>query len=103
MRIRVQRRDGAIETITLVPPVTIDDSPYDVPEGTGMLTQMNCGDGTEHYFTFDTGHYDGWGRGVSIEIQGTAIPDEATALIERVENAREIEPNGSEQDSAPGR
>ena len=61
MKILVQHRDGTTETITLVPPVTIHDSPYDVPEGCGMLTHISCGDGTDHYFTYDSGHYDGWG------------------------------------------
>jgi hypothetical protein len=83
MKIRVEHKDGTKKTITLVPPVTIFDSPYDVPEGVGMLTHIHCGDGTDHYFTFNEGFYDGWGRGVNCSA------DEAVAEIKRTEEGRE--------------
>ena len=88
MRIRVMSRDGAIETITLVPPVTVHDSPYDVPEGIEMLTHLHCGDGTDHFFTFNEGFYDGWGRGLAEGVD----TQEAVRTIEQVESSRETEP-----------
>ena len=88
MRVRVQLRDGKMETITLVPPITIHDSPYDVPNGVGMLAHLHCGDGTDHYFTYDSGHYDGWGRAAA---EASTLND-AAEVIGQVEDERQIEP-----------
>lgn len=77
MKVRVQRRDGSIETITLVPPITVGN-PGD------KLTQFSCGDGTEHWFTLD-GYYDGWGRMVNLP-----SIEAASELIAKVEESREI-------------
>lgn len=88
MRIKVQLRDGSIETLTLVPPIEIREPTYEVPEGMGRLAVIVCGDGTKHFFVENTGHYDGWARAFS----GTE--DEAYEAIENVNDAREIESPG---------
>lgn len=86
MKIKVQLRDGSIETLTIVPPVEIKEPNYQVPEGVGRLAVIVSGDGTKHFFVEDTGQYDGWARAFS----GTE--DEAYEAIENVNDAREIEP-----------
>jgi hypothetical protein len=55
VKILVEHKNGHKEIITLVPPVEI----FDRPE----LKQhhFHCGDGMDHYFCAETGHYDGWG------------------------------------------
>lgn len=79
MKIRVQRRDGRIETITLVPPVS------EIRDGSN-LSSFKCGEGVEHFFTPE-GHYDGWGRFTE------GIPmNEAEEIIERIERDRTIDP-----------
>jgi hypothetical protein len=79
MKIRVQRSDGQIETLTLVPPITIH---Y------GMaMNHFNCGDGMDHYFNED-GTYDGWGRACC----GVISLEGAKKDIENVETSRQIEP-----------
>jgi hypothetical protein len=55
VRLRVQYKDGRIETLDISQAISI-------LEGV-ELDRMVCSDGTEHYFTKD-GHYDGWGTGV---------------------------------------
>ena len=79
MKIRVQLKTGEMETITLVPPVEIHER-EDL-----KMTHFSCGDGTDHYFWADTGHYDGWGRGVCGEAEGIET-------IESMESSREIDP-----------
>jgi hypothetical protein len=75
MKIRVQHKDGTMETITLVPPIT------DIRDGE-RLHSLKCGDGTDHYFTPE-GYYDGWGRAVN------ATFDEAQQIIQHVQEGRE--------------
>lgn len=71
MKIKVQRCDGQIETLTLVPPIEVHD------------TRVNCGDGTDHFFTED-GLYDGWGRAVSVNEPA------AEQIIKNVEESRDV-------------
>ncbi len=77
MKILVEKKDGSKEIITLVPPLEI----FDKPEFS--LHHFHCGDGMDHYFHADTGHYDGWGMAVR--------GDEKQAMdtIKRVEDSRE--------------
>ena len=53
MKMRIQRADGRVETLSLVPPV-------EAHFGTTMW-RLHCADGTDHFFLED-GHYDGWRR-----------------------------------------
>jgi len=52
MKLRVQHRDGRIETITL-------HGRWSIIEGE-LLNRIVDENGSEHFFTHD-GHYDGWG------------------------------------------
>jgi hypothetical protein len=88
MKIRAQLRDGTMETITIVPPVTVFDK-----IGFNLL-HLSCGDGMDHYFTLD-GHYDGWGRGFGCG----ATEAEAKEIIGSVEESREIERQKEEEGS----
>jgi len=76
MKLRVQRADGRIETITL------REGPWEVIDGqhqNRIMTEPRL----DHYFTKD-GHYDGWG--------GAVCCDEQTAadLISSMEQKREV-------------
>ena len=55
VRLRVQHKDGRIETLDIAQSVSILEG--------AELDRIVCADGTEHFFTKD-GHYDGWGAGV---------------------------------------
>ena len=59
MKMRVQQRDGKIQTLDIYPP-------FSILEGAD-LDRIILSDGTEHFFTKE-GYYDGWGR--SKESQG---------------------------------
>ena len=78
MKMRVLRRDGFIETISVVGPV-------EVHHGDGM-DHLHSGDGMDHYFLHD-GTYDGWGIAAP---QGMTM-ETMTETIERVERDRKIE------------
>lgn len=88
MKLRVQRVDGSIETISIVGPVEIDEG--------RTMAHIHSAEGLDHYFNFD-GSYDGWGMGFAPG-QGPAVPDTANPfggeiqeIINRVEKDREIE------------
>lgn len=91
MKIRVQRYDGNIETLALVPPFKVREPNYEVPEGVKRLAVIECGDGTDHYFVEGSGYYDGWGRGVG----GAQTMEDAIQTIANVEGDRQIEPGGA--------
>jgi hypothetical protein len=55
MKLRVQHKDGRVETLDIAQPVSI-------LEGV-ELDRLVGSDGMEHFFTKD-GYYDGWGTGV---------------------------------------
>jgi hypothetical protein len=74
MKIRVQQRDGSMETISVVGPLTVHEG--------DSLSRFQSAEGMDHFFTAD-GFYDGWGRGCS------ATPEEASELIQRIEAERE--------------
>ena len=77
MRLRVQRTDGNIETITLVPSVeaALGDEHNILVDSTG----------TQYVFGED-GHYEGWGRKVECESM-----EQAQEIYEQIESSREIE------------
>lgn len=77
MKMRVQRRDGRVETIALVGPAEIHHGED--------LDHVHSADGLDHYFTPD-GFYDGWGRAA----EGMTGGDVAET-IDRVEGERTIE------------
>lgn len=84
MKIRVQHKDGTMETLSLVPSIAVFDKG-------GNLSHLACGDGTDHYFDLD-GYYDGWGRGVcGLDEQA------AKEVIASVEQSREQESPGSQE------
>jgi hypothetical protein len=77
VKLRVQRSDGRIETITL------RKGSWEVVDGE-YQNRLTAEPRFDHYFTQD-GHYDGWGGAVSC--------DEETAheMIEVMERNRQIE------------
>ena len=77
MNLRVERRDGRIETITVV-------GPAEIHHGEG-LNHQHSAEGLDHYFTPD-GHYDGWGRAAL-----GMTPEEVVESIDRIEGERRIE------------
>lgn len=77
MKMRVQRGDGRIETISLV-------GPCEVHHGEGM-DHIHSADGMDYYFLHD-GTYDGCGAGVP---GGTT--ERTMDMVERVERERAIE------------
>ncbi len=79
MRIRVQNAGGRIETITLVPPVTITLGP--------AQNVISDASGMEHFFGIDDGYYDGWGMAMPPATNLEA----AVERIARVEEDREID------------
>ena len=79
MKLCVQHKDGRTEILTLVPPLSLS-----LGEFFNVLTD---GSGKDHYFYPGTGFYDGWGMTVT-----GLPPEEAGAVIDRVEADREIEP-----------
>ena len=84
MKIRVQRDDGRIEVLTMVPPLIAEKE-----SNTGYFC-ITTGDGTEHFFRGD-GTYDGWGRPVNLTVSD---PQEALDLAKLIDGQREIEGEG---------
>lgn len=80
MRLRVHRVEGGIETITLVPPVTLTLT----DSGFNILTDAS---GMEYWFTQD-GLYEGWGM---TSPKGGWSYEQSRQIIERVEHDRETE------------
>jgi hypothetical protein len=83
VKIRVQRADGKIETLTLRAECTI--RAYDGQHMSHLSIEAKSISIMDHYFTHD-GHYDGWGGGA---VCGTM--DEAKEVIDSMESKREIE------------
>lgn len=84
MKIQVKRAaDDSVETLTLVPPVTIRLG--------GVLNILSDSSGVDHYFVAETGLYDGWGMAMP---EGTNIAQAGNA-IDRFEESREIHPGSS--------
>ena len=79
MRLRVQRRDGSMETIELL-------GDQMVAEPNPSLARLT-GARMEHWFTPD-GYYDGWGMFAPPGLTTEGV----TEIIEVVEGSREIEP-----------
>lgn len=79
MKIRVQRRDGDIETIELL-------GDQMVAEANPTLTRLT-GARMEHYFTAD-GYYDGWGM---FAPPGAASLEAAAEVIREVEAGRVLD------------
>jgi hypothetical protein len=77
MKIRVQHRNGVMETISIVDPCQIHEG--------DSLSHLTSAEGMDHYFTSD-GYYDGWGMGTSVETM-----EEAAQAIEQIEGDREID------------
>jgi hypothetical protein len=71
MKIRVQRRDGALETITLKGSQFILDG--------DTLDHFVSEHGREHFFTKD-GYYDGWGQQVRTEMTMEQVKSEADLI-----------------------
>ena len=86
MKLRVQRGDGSIETISLVGPAEIHHS-----KGTNLIRSAS---GMDHYFLPD-GSYDGWG----MALPSVSVED-AGEIIDRVNRERKIEP--PRKSEAPG-
>lgn len=78
MKVRVQRRDGRIETIQVVGPVEVHHGE--------KLDHFHAADGMDHYFT-NEGFYDGWGQAAPPGM----TPEDAGPMIERIERERKIE------------
>ena len=76
VNVRVERRDGQIETLSLLGPIAVH-------RGDGM-DHLHSADGIDHWFLHD-GTYDGWSMVVP-------MAEPAADIIERVERARVIEP-----------
>ncbi len=76
MKIRVQRSDGAIETISL-------EGKWEVVDGE-FQNRITREPRFDHWFTHD-GYYDGWGGAVCCDEQTT------DALLDAMEQKREIE------------
>lgn len=79
MKIKVIRKDGSKEIITLTEPLTIVRGE--------QLNYIRTSTGMEHWFDQD-GNYDGWGAAVNMS------SEEAVNFIEQTEKEREIEPQG---------
>lgn len=77
MKLRVQHKDGRIETLEISQPLSI-------LEGI-ELDRIVGSDGMEHFFTRD-GYYDGWGTGVP-----PARSDQSKKTIETIESQRKKE------------
>jgi hypothetical protein len=78
MKLRVQHKDGRIETLDVTQPVAI-------LEGI-ELDRIVGSDGMQHFFTKD-GYYDGWGTGVP-----PVRSDQGKKIIDTVESQRKKEP-----------
>ena len=86
MKMRVMRRDGKVETISVV-------GPAEVHHGDGM-DHLHSADGMEHWFLHD-GTYDGWSAAASagtVVDQLDPLGGVVGELIDRVERERKIEP-----------
>ncbi len=77
MKLRVQHKDGRVETLDIAQPVSI-------LEGV-ELDRIVGSDGMEHFFTKD-GYYDGWGTGVP-RVPG----DQSKKIIDATESQRKKE------------
>jgi hypothetical protein len=77
MKLRVQHKDGRIETLAIASPVSI-------LEGV-ELDRIVGSDGMEHFFTKD-GYYDGWGKGVP-----PVRSDQGKKIIDTIESQRKKE------------
>ena len=85
MKIRVQRRDGRIETISVVGPAKIH-------HGDG-LDHLHSADSLDHYFTPE-GYYDGWGKAVAGEpVLGTPEGDAILDDIDRISREHSTRPS----------
>ena len=92
MKLKLQRRDGQHETISIVGPVEVHHGE--------KMDHLHSADGMDHYFWSDDGTYDGWGMGAptgdaAIEVaEGQDVLDHPAvrSIIERVERERKIEP-----------
>jgi hypothetical protein len=78
MKLRVQHKDGRIETLEIARPVSI-------LEGI-ELDRIVGSDGMEHFFTKE-GYYDGWGTGVP-PMRG----EQSEKIIDTIESQRKKEP-----------
>jgi len=67
VKLRVQHRDGRIETLHIAKPVSMLEG--------SELDRIVCSDGTEHFFTKD-GYYDGWGTGAPA-VRGNQLKKES--------------------------
>ena len=85
MKIRVQRRNGDIETIEIGSVKAIHEPSE--PENPHSQGYFECGS-IDHYFTAD-GYYDGWGKCL---IGSELTESEAVLLIDQVEANRKVEP-----------
>jgi hypothetical protein len=72
MKLRVQQKDGRVETIDIAQPVSI-------LEGV-ELHRIVGSDGMEHFFTKE-GYYDGWGT-------GCPLCEASRAIIDAIESQR---------------
>lgn len=75
MRIRVQREDGSVETISVADMVVVQPGK--------VLNRLVTASGAEHFFTHD-GYYDGWGAAVQTEEAG------ASAVLDAMESKRTL-------------
>jgi hypothetical protein len=73
MKLRVQHKDGTIETIRLGGSINVSE---------GKTLDHLVDGGVEHYFTKD-GFYDGWSSSES--------PEDADKIIRRAERRREFD------------
>ena len=76
VKIRVQRQDGSIETLTLA------SGTWECVNGK-LMSRLQY-EGFEHFFTED-GYYDGWGGAVN------ASPEEADDILRAMETKRVVE------------
>ena len=77
MKIRVQHRDGTIETLNLRGVLHISEGQ--------QLSHFSTEDGIAHYFTPD-GYYDGW--------ESRESPQHADEITQEIEVRREFEDSG---------
>jgi len=77
VKLRVQHKDGRIETLDIGEPASI-------VEGV-ELDRIVSSDGMEHFFTKE-GYYDGWGTGVR-PVRG----EQGKEIIETIESQRKKE------------
>ena len=86
MKMRVMRRDGSVETISVV-------GPAEVHHGEGM-DYLHSANGLEHWFLHD-GTYDGWSTAAPAGLlvdERHPLGGVVGELIDRIERERKIEP-----------